>query len=260
MDPDGTTTLYGYDTGAGGGLASRQPNRIITLAADTTTNTRYVTGPTGVAAEHTVGGTTVFPLHSPHGELWATTDPAGQITSEVDHDEFGVSLASDGQTADYDGWLASQQRADEPEFGLIQMGVRLYQPDLGRFLSVDPVYEGSANDYGYAAQDPIQNFDLDGRRWMREVAGGRAQAAYRTGRGYVGGGKEWNVPRGNKHFRWGLVKWFGGKGRNWKARVPHYHHPRRGSDGRVLRGEGMRNHRPWTNFERLWLRVWNRRR
>src|SRR3954471_12505420 len=32
-----------------------------------------------------------------------------------------------------------------------------------RFLQTDPVPGGSANDYDYAGQDPINSFDLDGR-------------------------------------------------------------------------------------------------
>ncbi|GAA3485813.1 hypothetical protein GCM10018966_103460 [Streptomyces yanii] len=43
------------------------------------------------------------------------------------------------------------------------MGVRLYNPVTGRFLSTDPVYSGGANAYAYPA-DPINNFDLDGRK------------------------------------------------------------------------------------------------
>jgi hypothetical protein len=43
------------------------------------------------------------------------------------------------------------------------MGVRVYVPQLGRFLQVDPVVGGSANDYDYANQDPINTYDLDGR-------------------------------------------------------------------------------------------------
>jgi hypothetical protein len=42
------------------------------------------------------------------------------------------------------------------------MGVRLYAPVLGRFLSTDPVYGGNSTTYGYPV-DPIGSYDLDGR-------------------------------------------------------------------------------------------------
>jgi hypothetical protein len=50
------------------------------------------------------------------------------------------------------------------------MGVRLYNPYTGRFLSTDPVVGGSANAYEYCYADPINCRDLDGRRavyWHR---------------------------------------------------------------------------------------------
>jgi len=42
------------------------------------------------------------------------------------------------------------------------MGARSYVPQLGRFLTPDPVMSGSANPYDYANQDPINNLDLAG--------------------------------------------------------------------------------------------------
>ncbi len=42
------------------------------------------------------------------------------------------------------------------------MGVRLYNPFTGRFLSTDPVLGGSANPYDYTNQDPYNTFDFNG--------------------------------------------------------------------------------------------------
>lgn len=54
------------------------------------------------------------------------------------------------------------------------MGVRLYSPSIGRFLTVDPVFGGNPNAYVYPA-DPVNAFDLDGRldlgRWWNDHGG-----------------------------------------------------------------------------------------
>ncbi|MGW7610842.1 RHS repeat-associated core domain-containing protein [Streptomyces sp. NPDC054766] len=39
---------------------------------------------------------------------------------------------------------------------------RLYSPSTGRFLSMDPIHDGSANAYDYAGADPVNQFDLSG--------------------------------------------------------------------------------------------------
>lgn len=44
------------------------------------------------------------------------------------------------------------------------MGVRSYVPQLGRFISRDPVEGGSANTYDYANADPVNGLDIDGKR------------------------------------------------------------------------------------------------
>jgi hypothetical protein len=47
------------------------------------------------------------------------------------------------------------------------MGASPYSPLLGRFLSVDPIEGGSANDYVLA--DPINKTDLNGRSWFSSI-------------------------------------------------------------------------------------------
>ncbi len=42
------------------------------------------------------------------------------------------------------------------------MGVRLYDPNLSRFLQTDPVEGGCSNDYAYVHGDPVNSMDLAG--------------------------------------------------------------------------------------------------
>ena len=59
--------------------------------------------------------------------------------------------------------LGAKQRAtDTGTTGLTLMGVRLYAPVTGRFLSTDPVYGGNANSYVYPI-DPVDNDDVSGK-------------------------------------------------------------------------------------------------
>ncbi|MGH9149290.1 MAG: RHS repeat-associated core domain-containing protein, partial [Acidimicrobiales bacterium] len=80
----------------------------------------------------------------------------------------GVALSAlpDNSAGNLDyGWLGSHLRPLEhaPGLATIELGARPYVPGIGRFLSVDPVEGGSANDYDYVNSDPCNSVDLDGR-------------------------------------------------------------------------------------------------
>jgi RHS repeat-associated protein len=109
-----------------------------------------------------------------HGDVAATTDGSGaKVGSTFLYDPFGNPLGAipENSTGDLDyGWLGQHQRPLEHQPGLtpiIEMGARQYHPGLGRFLEVDPVEGGSANDYDYVNGEPINDSDLDGLRSRR---------------------------------------------------------------------------------------------
>lgn len=118
----------------------------------------------GLAAGYSsANGDITLQLTNIHGDVGMTlpVNDAGAAVVVMATDEFGNAIAGT-QTARY-GWLGGQQRSAETPSGDVLMGVRLYNPSLGRFLSVDPVLGGNANAYIYPA-DPLTFNDLDGRR------------------------------------------------------------------------------------------------
>ncbi|MGK5643337.1 RHS repeat-associated core domain-containing protein, partial [Streptomyces sp. URMC 126] len=82
-----------------------------------------------------------------------------QAPTALDSDEYGNPRTN--QSATRYNWLGAKQRSTETVTGLSLMGVRLYNPTTGRFLSTDPVFGGNANAYEYCAGDPVNCYDLN---------------------------------------------------------------------------------------------------
>ncbi|MEV0787027.1 DNRLRE domain-containing protein [Streptomyces sp. NPDC050423] len=124
--------------------------------------TRSVNGFDGqLAATTAKSGGVVLHLVNLHGDVaiqLPTT--AGQAATVLNTDEYGNRTAD--QAATRYGWHGGMHRSSETLTDLTLMGVRLYSPALGRFLSADPVPGGSCNAYDYACADPINNDDVTG--------------------------------------------------------------------------------------------------
>ena len=121
-----------------------------------------------------------------HGDITTTTGPNGDNNNlSYLYDPYGQPLdpttlaigtdtandaVPDTTTGQYNNsWLGQHQRGYEHAgtLALTQMGARIYNPNSGRFLSVDPIEGGSASNYDYTNQDPINTFEP--RRSLRSI-------------------------------------------------------------------------------------------
>ncbi|WP_309114773.1 PA14 domain-containing protein [Saccharothrix sp.] len=173
-----TDVRYGY-TGSGdtADLALGPDNRLLTRSISLPGGVLYTWKPDTFTLDHP----------TVRGDLGLTTGADGkQVGALRTFTPFGEPLTTGGAVdpnhvpdnapgqMDH-GWLGQHQRPYEHAgaLSLVQMGARPYSPLFGRFLSVDPVDGGSANDYDYVNGDPINFNDLDGRwatpNWMKSL-------------------------------------------------------------------------------------------
>lgn len=96
---------------------------------------------------------------NPHGDVVATANSSGAIGSYSVSDEYGNPPT--GTAAQRYGWLGQHQRSTDTVGGLTLMGVRLYNPTSGQFLSADPINRGNVTSYTYP-QDPVNDLDPSG--------------------------------------------------------------------------------------------------
>ncbi|SDI30956.1 RHS repeat-associated core domain-containing protein [Actinokineospora alba] len=138
-------------------------------------STRMVPGTaTPVATWSSAAGIT-WQLTNLHGDFVAGVVGNGSsgLAYTAAYDQYGAT--SDAGARRY-GWLGARERAADNPGGLVLMGARVYNPTTGRFLSVDPVYGGSANPYDYCSGNPANCTDVDGlgdckRWWIFKICG-----------------------------------------------------------------------------------------
>jgi RHS repeat-associated protein len=109
-------------------------------------------------------GTVTYVYSDPQGTPLAEADANGNITATFDYRPYGTQAL--GQAPSGPGYTG---HVNDPEIGLVYMQARYYDPEVGRFLSVDPVGTEPAdgfkfNRYDYANDNPVINVDPDGRR------------------------------------------------------------------------------------------------
>ncbi|HSP78408.1 MAG TPA: toxin TcdB middle/N-terminal domain-containing protein [Myxococcaceae bacterium] len=121
----------------------------------------YYAGPMLVARRNASGANW---YHQDHlGSVRVLSNQSGQVVASYDYSAFGATLSSSGSTSNSRGY--GGHVVDDT--GLVYMNARYYDPQLGRFVSPDPVVPSSENPqalnrYAYVYNNPISNSDPTG--------------------------------------------------------------------------------------------------
>jgi RHS repeat-associated protein len=113
-------------------------------------------------------------------------DGAGEVISELRHSPWGRLETT--STKDTTPLRFAGQYEDE-ETGLFYNRHRFYDPDIGRYLTPDPLgLEGGLSPYAYAANQPQAFFDLDGLIYSQIVDPGPPEEVLHSGKNPKEGG------------------------------------------------------------------------
>jgi RHS repeat-associated protein len=159
-DP-GSTTLY---------LPGEQ--LVLNTGAGSATGTRYYPLPGGGIAVRTgaAKASYQFELTDQHGTPTVYLDSTAQQPSWRQSTPYGQPRGAAVTSPDNHGFLGKPTDAGT---GLVFVGAREYDPDTGRFISPDPVFEAddpqSLNGYSYAAGNPVTKSDPTGLRPCGDV-------------------------------------------------------------------------------------------
>jgi len=101
------------------------------------------------------------------GSTRLLTDANGTVTDRYAYDAYGALISHDRYTGSvsqpyqYVGRLGYYTHWMEPEFGLLQLGVRFYDAQVGRFGQRDPAKQGLSL-YSYTDGAPLVSVDPSG--------------------------------------------------------------------------------------------------
>lgn len=146
-------------------------------ASNIVTDVNYVNAPTGLCAINVKSGAGAAAMNYAYqdhlGSIVATTDNNGTVNSRQSFDPWGrrrdPSTGSYTSISSVPTWLTRGYTGHEhlPQFTLINMNGRMYDPILARMLSADPVLTDITNSqdynkYSYVRNNPLKYRDPSG--------------------------------------------------------------------------------------------------
>ncbi|MCA2175028.1 hypothetical protein LDL08_02405 [Nonomuraea glycinis] len=197
---NGQNTAMVYDA-AGERLIRRDPDASVTLCLGSTelkliagqvTAKRYYSSPDAslIAMRQSSGVT--WMLAGLHGSTQLAVNDATGAVSRERYLPFGQRRGGDDLPFTDRGFLG---KTEDPSTDLTYLGARYYDPTIAKFISTDPELDLRtpewANPYSYAANNPIDQSDPDGRRV--DTGGGSKDTSY----GYSRSKKR---PNANQNF------------------------------------------------------------
>ncbi|GAB3101309.1 hypothetical protein GCM10027159_25770 [Lysobacter terrae] len=162
----------------------------------------YLGGSLVAIREQAYGGayTTKYQHTDALGSPVAVTDQSAQVIERTQWEPYGAAINKTVDGVGYSGQVM------DAATGLINMQQRYYDPQVGRFLSVDPITAytslgASFNRYWYASNNPYSRTDPDGRRDIY-IGGASDKDSSRLVQNYAETQKQLHPDRDIQYFGW----------------------------------------------------------
>ena len=137
--------------------------RTYTWGLDIRESSQGAGGVAGLLMVNAGSGGIHFPAYDLNGNVMGLVKAAnGTISTRYEYGPFGEVFCSVGELAGENPFQFSTKYTDF-ETDLVYYGYRYYSPDLGRWISRDPIEEqGGFNLYAFVNNDPINKIDTLG--------------------------------------------------------------------------------------------------
>jgi RHS repeat-associated protein len=151
--------------------------RVIEANGTTITDKLYVSvGGRNIALINSGAANDSSYMHHDHlGSVIAVTDANGQVVARYHYDAWGKQTQTAGSTSPTRRGFTGHEEI--VALGLVNMNGRVYDPVIGRFMSVDPMLQDPTNwqnynGYSYVLNDPLMLTDPSGHmnQYFKAVA------------------------------------------------------------------------------------------
>jgi RHS repeat-associated protein len=126
----------------------------------------------GIYVKQTGQADKIYYAHKDHlGNILSLTDNTGAAVFKANYDVWGKQTVTTNTFKFHRGFTGHEHL---PEFSLINMNGRMYDPILGRFLSPDPYVQApefsqNFNRYSYCLNNPLLYTDPSGEVWFAPI-------------------------------------------------------------------------------------------